>query len=57
MVPRVMLMKSGLVSINAPRQIAVLVSTARPVNAAYIKQKVNVAKSKSCFFKNSTFNC
>ncbi|GKC44035.1 retrovirus-related pol polyprotein from transposon TNT 1-94 [Tanacetum coccineum] len=48
MVPRVVLMKSGLVSINTARQniskIAVLVSTARQVNAAHSKTIVNDAR-------------
>ncbi|GJR77005.1 hypothetical protein Tco_0089370, partial [Tanacetum coccineum] len=48
MVPRVVLMKSGLVSINTARQniskIVVLVNTARQVNTAYSKTTVNAAR-------------
>ncbi|GJU95568.1 putative ribonuclease H-like domain-containing protein [Tanacetum coccineum] len=49
MVPRAVLMKSGLVSINTARQniskIAVSVNTARQVNTAHIKTTVNAARS------------
>ncbi|GJT03447.1 putative ribonuclease H-like domain-containing protein [Tanacetum coccineum] len=48
LVPRAVLMKSGLVSINIARQniskIAVLVNTARQVNAAHSKIIVNAAR-------------
>ncbi|GJU71089.1 ribonuclease H-like domain-containing protein [Tanacetum coccineum] len=48
MVPRAVLIKSGLVSINTARQnilkIAELVNTARQVNAAHSKTSVNVAR-------------
>ncbi|GKC02736.1 putative ribonuclease H-like domain-containing protein [Tanacetum coccineum] len=51
MVPRAVLMKFGLVSINTARQniskIAVLVNTARQVNAALSKSIVNVARPMS----------
>ncbi|GJX80722.1 putative ribonuclease H-like domain-containing protein [Tanacetum coccineum] len=47
-VPRAVLMKSGLVSINTARQniskAAVLVNTARQVNAAHSKTTVNAAR-------------
>ncbi|GKC43420.1 hypothetical protein Tco_1061142 [Tanacetum coccineum] len=71
MVPRAVLMKSGLVSINTARQniskTAVLVNTARQVNAAHSKTIVNVARPmsyltktahstvKSPIYKNTTF--
>nr|GEY93514.1 putative ribonuclease H-like domain-containing protein [Tanacetum cinerariifolium] len=49
MVPRAVLMKSGLVSINTGRQniskIAVSVNTARQVNVAHSKTTVNAARS------------
>nr|GEV07952.1 hypothetical protein [Tanacetum cinerariifolium] len=49
MVPRAVLMKFGLVSINTDRQniskTAVLVNTARQVNAAHSKTTVNAARS------------
>nr|GEW28290.1 hypothetical protein [Tanacetum cinerariifolium] len=49
MVPRVVLMKSGLVSINTAKKniskTTVLVNTARQVNAAHLKTKVNAARS------------
>ncbi|GJZ07069.1 hypothetical protein Tco_0540862 [Tanacetum coccineum] len=48
MVPRTVLMKSGLVSINTTRQniskTAVLVNTARQVNVAHSKTTVNAAR-------------
>ncbi|GJS45707.1 putative ribonuclease H-like domain-containing protein [Tanacetum coccineum] len=48
MVPRAVLMKSGLVSINTARQniskTAVLVNTARQVNAAHSKTTINAAR-------------
>ncbi|GJV87462.1 hypothetical protein Tco_1531400 [Tanacetum coccineum] len=48
MVPRAVLMKSGLVSINTGRQniskIAVSVNIARQVNAAHSKTTVNAAR-------------
>ncbi|GKC00818.1 retrovirus-related pol polyprotein from transposon TNT 1-94 [Tanacetum coccineum] len=48
LVPRAVLMKYGLVSINTARQniskIAVLVNTARQVNAAYLKTTVNAVR-------------
>ncbi|GJS77114.1 hypothetical protein Tco_0726995 [Tanacetum coccineum] len=48
LVPRVVLMKSSLVSINTARQyiskIALLVNTARQVNAAHSKLTVNAAR-------------
>nr|GFA23503.1 ribonuclease H-like domain-containing protein [Tanacetum cinerariifolium] len=51
MVPRAVLMKSGLVSINTARenisQTTVLVNTARQVNAAHSKTTVNAARSMS----------
>ncbi|GJR39902.1 putative ribonuclease H-like domain-containing protein [Tanacetum coccineum] len=51
MVPRAVLMKSGLVSINTARQniskTAVLVNTARQVNAAHSKTTVNAARPMS----------
>ncbi|GKC85215.1 putative ribonuclease H-like domain-containing protein, partial [Tanacetum coccineum] len=55
MVPRSVLMKSGLVSINTARQviskIAVLVNTARQVNAAYSKTTVHAARPMSYISK------
>ncbi|GJY34239.1 hypothetical protein Tco_0620877 [Tanacetum coccineum] len=48
MVPRTLLMKSGLVSINTARQniskIAVSVNTARQVNNAHSKTTVNASR-------------
>ncbi|GJR24747.1 hypothetical protein Tco_0973274 [Tanacetum coccineum] len=48
MVPRAVLMKSGLVSINTTRQniskIPVLVNTARQINVAHTKTTVNIAR-------------
>ncbi|GJY96112.1 hypothetical protein Tco_0512473 [Tanacetum coccineum] len=55
LVPRAVLMKSGLVSINTARQniskIAVLVNTARQVNAAHSKITVNAARPMSYLSK------
>ncbi|GJT07939.1 hypothetical protein Tco_0842401 [Tanacetum coccineum] len=55
MVPRVVLMRSGLVSINIARQniskTAVSVNTARQVNIAHSKTTVNAARPKSRFSK------
>ncbi|GJR90593.1 hypothetical protein Tco_0214604 [Tanacetum coccineum] len=71
LVPRAILMKSGLVSINTARQniskAIVLVNTARQVNAAHSKTIVNAARPmsyisktahstvKSLIHKNTTF--
>ncbi|GJW91656.1 hypothetical protein Tco_0169209 [Tanacetum coccineum] len=58
MVPRAVLMKSGLVSINTARQniskTAVLVNTARQVNAAHSKTTVNAARPMSYLSKIAT---
>ncbi|GJV28666.1 hypothetical protein Tco_1385114 [Tanacetum coccineum] len=55
MVPRVVLMKSGLVSINTAKQniskTTILVNTARQVNAAHSKTIVNAARSMSYLSK------
>ncbi|GJR98691.1 uncharacterized mitochondrial protein-like protein [Tanacetum coccineum] len=55
MVPRAVLMKSGLVSINTARQniskIAVSVNTARQVNTAHSKTTVNAARPMSYLSK------
>ncbi|GJV03623.1 retrovirus-related pol polyprotein from transposon TNT 1-94 [Tanacetum coccineum] len=55
MVPRAVLMKSGLVSINTARQniskIAVSVNTARQVNTAHPKTTVNAARPMSYLSK------
>ncbi|GJT84738.1 putative ribonuclease H-like domain-containing protein [Tanacetum coccineum] len=55
MVPRAVLMKSGLVSINTARQniskTAVLVNTARQVNTAHSKTTVNAARPMSYLSK------
>ncbi|GJS00720.1 ribonuclease H-like domain-containing protein [Tanacetum coccineum] len=55
LVPRSVLMKSGLVSINTARQniskTAVLVNTARQVNAAHSKTTVNAARPMSYLSK------
>ncbi|GJW77026.1 putative ribonuclease H-like domain-containing protein [Tanacetum coccineum] len=55
LVPRTVLMKSGLVSINTARQniskIAVSVYTARQVNTAHSKTTVNVARPMSYLSK------
>nr|GEW47265.1 hypothetical protein [Tanacetum cinerariifolium] len=57
MVPRAVLMRSGLVSINTARQnaskTAVLVNTARQVNAAHLKTIVNVTRSISYLSKTT----
>ncbi|GJW96043.1 hypothetical protein Tco_0177851 [Tanacetum coccineum] len=57
MVPRAVLMKSGLVSINTARQniskTAVLVNTARQVNAAHSKTTVNAARPMSYLSKTT----
>ncbi|GJY33594.1 hypothetical protein Tco_0418063 [Tanacetum coccineum] len=57
MVPRAVLMKSGLVSINTARQnfskIAVLVNAARQVNDAHTKSTVNGARSMSNLCKTT----
>ncbi|GJS80333.1 putative ribonuclease H-like domain-containing protein [Tanacetum coccineum] len=57
MVPRVVLMKPGLVSINTARQniskTTVLVNTARQVTAAHSKTTVNVARAMSYLSKTS----
>ncbi|GJV08189.1 retrovirus-related pol polyprotein from transposon TNT 1-94 [Tanacetum coccineum] len=57
MVPRAVLMKSGLVSINTARQniskTAVLVNTARQVNAAHSKTTVNAARPMSYLSKTA----
>ncbi|GKD79021.1 hypothetical protein Tco_1341642 [Tanacetum coccineum] len=51
MIPRAILMKSGLVSINTVRQnitkIAVSVNTARQVNTAHSKTTINAARPMS----------
>ncbi|GJU79988.1 ribonuclease H-like domain-containing protein [Tanacetum coccineum] len=55
LVPRAVLMKSGLVSINTARQniskTAVLVNTARQVNAAHLKTTVNAVRPMSYLSK------
>ncbi|GJR87381.1 putative ribonuclease H-like domain-containing protein, partial [Tanacetum coccineum] len=55
MVPRAVLMKSGLVSINTAKQniskTALLINTARQVNAAHSKTTVNVARAMSYLSK------
>ncbi|GKE07037.1 hypothetical protein Tco_1399055 [Tanacetum coccineum] len=57
MVPRVVLMKSGLVSINTARQniskIAVSVNTARQVNTVHLKTTVNAARPMSYLSKTA----
>ncbi|GKA10392.1 ribonuclease H-like domain-containing protein, partial [Tanacetum coccineum] len=57
MVPRAVLMKSGLVSVNTARQniskTAVLVNTARQVNAAHSKTTVNAARPMSYLSKTA----
>ncbi|GJV02846.1 putative ribonuclease H-like domain-containing protein [Tanacetum coccineum] len=57
LVPRAVLMKSGLVSINTARQniskIAVLVNTARQVNAAHSKTTMNAARPMSYLSKTA----
>ncbi|GJS34986.1 ribonuclease H-like domain-containing protein [Tanacetum coccineum] len=56
-VPRAVLLKSGLVSINTARQniskTAVSVNTARQVNTAHIKTTVNAARSMSHLSKTA----
>ncbi|GKC27008.1 hypothetical protein Tco_1034302, partial [Tanacetum coccineum] len=56
-VPRAVLMKSGLVSINTTRQniskIAVSVNTARQVNIAHLKTTVNAGRPMSYLFKTA----
>ncbi|GKE64626.1 hypothetical protein Tco_1518787, partial [Tanacetum coccineum] len=57
MVPRALLMKSGLVSINTARQniskTAVSVNTAKQFNAAHPKTTVNAARPMSYLFKTA----
>ncbi|GJT44588.1 putative ribonuclease H-like domain-containing protein [Tanacetum coccineum] len=57
MVPRVVLMKSGLVSINTARQniskTAVSVNTARQINNAHLKTTVDVARPMSYISKTA----
>ncbi|GJT56816.1 putative ribonuclease H-like domain-containing protein [Tanacetum coccineum] len=57
MVPRAVLIKYGLVSVNTARQniskVAVLVNTARQVNAAHSKTTVNVARPMSYLSKKA----
>ncbi|GJS57980.1 hypothetical protein Tco_0652764 [Tanacetum coccineum] len=57
MVPRAVLMKSGLVSINTARQniskTAVSVNTARQVNTAHSKTTVNAARPMSYLSKTT----
>ncbi|GKA63573.1 hypothetical protein Tco_0763179 [Tanacetum coccineum] len=57
MVPRAVLMKSGLVSINTARQniskTAVLINTARQVNTTHSKTTVNAARPMSYLFKTA----
>ncbi|GJY07484.1 hypothetical protein Tco_0374538 [Tanacetum coccineum] len=57
MVPRAVLIKSGLVSVNTARQniskTAVLVNTARQVNAAHSKTTVNAARPMSYLSKTA----
>ncbi|GJR25694.1 putative ribonuclease H-like domain-containing protein [Tanacetum coccineum] len=57
MVPRAVLMKSGLVSINTARQnilkTAILVNTARQVNVAHSKTTVNAARPMSYLSKTA----
>ncbi|GJT19032.1 hypothetical protein Tco_0877738 [Tanacetum coccineum] len=57
LVPRAVLMKSGLVSINTARQniskTAVLVNTARQVNVAHSKTTVNAARPMSYLSKTA----
>ncbi|GJR62354.1 ribonuclease H-like domain-containing protein [Tanacetum coccineum] len=60
LVPRAVLMKSGLLSINTARQniskTAVLVNTARQVNVAHSKTIVNAARPMSYLSKISHLN-
>ncbi|GKF05434.1 hypothetical protein Tco_0036102 [Tanacetum coccineum] len=57
MVPRAVLMKSGLVSINTARQniskTTVSFNTARQVNTAHIKTTMNAARSMSHLSKKA----
>ncbi|GJZ21634.1 hypothetical protein Tco_0558673 [Tanacetum coccineum] len=57
LVPRAVLMKSGLVSINTARQniskAAVLVNTARQVNVAHSKTTVNAARPMDKHFNTA----
>ncbi|GJR98366.1 hypothetical protein Tco_0270540, partial [Tanacetum coccineum] len=57
MVPRAVLMKSGLISINNARQniskTAALVNTARQVNTTHSKTTMNAARPMSHFFKTA----
>ncbi|GJX45052.1 hypothetical protein Tco_0261728 [Tanacetum coccineum] len=57
LIPRAILMKSGLVSINTTRQniskIAVSVNTARQVNTAHSKTTVNAARPMSYLSKTA----
>ncbi|GJZ98869.1 hypothetical protein Tco_0671322 [Tanacetum coccineum] len=57
MVPRVVLMKSGLVSVNTARQniskTAVSINIARQVNTAHSKTTVNVARPMSYLSKTT----
>ncbi|GKD34447.1 hypothetical protein Tco_1249956, partial [Tanacetum coccineum] len=57
MVPRAVLTKSGLVSINTARQniskTAVLVNTVRQVNTAHSKTTVNVARPMDKHFNTA----
>ncbi|GKB96507.1 putative ribonuclease H-like domain-containing protein [Tanacetum coccineum] len=57
LVPRAVLIKSSLVSFNTARQniskIAVLVNTARQVNAAHLKTTVNAARPMSYLSKTA----
>ncbi|GJZ35848.1 retrovirus-related pol polyprotein from transposon TNT 1-94 [Tanacetum coccineum] len=57
LVPRAVLMKSGLVSINTARQnilkTTVLVNTARQVNTAHLKTTVNAARPMSYLYKTT----
>ncbi|GJZ64551.1 retrovirus-related pol polyprotein from transposon TNT 1-94 [Tanacetum coccineum] len=57
LVPRAVLIKSGLVSINTARQniskTAVLVNTARQVNAAHLKTTVNAVRPMSYLSKTA----
>ncbi|GKF22286.1 hypothetical protein Tco_0074608, partial [Tanacetum coccineum] len=59
-VPRAVLMKSGLVSINTATQniskTAVSVNTARQVNTAYSKTTVNAARPKVNTVKDKNVN-
>nr|GEV32000.1 hypothetical protein [Tanacetum cinerariifolium] len=56
-VPRALLMKSGIKLVNAVRQkfskAAVIVDTARPVTTTHTKRTMNAAKPSSCFSKSA----